>query len=323
MKTIVQNILLLICGVLLALLIAEGIARLIYTKPWYDRLLEEQTHTDCDWDWDRLNSQGLRGKNYSNLKPLHSHRVLILGDSFTFGAGVDDDNATFSALLEKQLNFEFSSKGETIEILNGGIIASLTPQWVDLLLRIQDSFQPDVILIVFFLRDGTKTGAIKSFFGPIRKEIESKNTDSFFYQYSYLIRLYLDYQDRLYLAKKYSLALNEAYLGSPEQTQEWENAKNNILKIKAIAKNRKSKIGFVVFPVLVELNNHYPFNDICKKVISFTTENNIPTHNLLPAFIGKNGPDLWISGFDQHPNPVAHKIAAESIQPFLKQLIQQ
>ena len=193
----------------MALVIVEGLARIIYTKPWHIKLLEEQRNTT--WKASiRRNSQGLRDQDYPKIKPLHTHRVLILGDSFTFGSGVADDNVIFPELLEKQLNVEFSTQGEMIEILNGGIEGSLTHQWVDLLLKVQDSFQPDVILIVFFLRDGTTTSSMGSFFRPIRQEIESKQTDSVFYQVSYLVRLYQEFESRCYLAKKYSRVLNES-----------------------------------------------------------------------------------------------------------------
>ena len=77
----------------------------------------------------------------------------------------------------------------------------------------------------------------------------------------------------------------------------------------------------VVFPVLAELNENYFFKDVGEEVIRFTTESGIPTHDLLPAFIGQNGPDLWVSPLDQHPNEAAHKIAADSILPFLRQII--
>jgi lysophospholipase L1-like esterase len=322
MKALLQNMLLVSCGIFAAFLIGEGVARIIYTKPWHARLLEAQA--DMNWRTSvRLNSQGLRDKDYADKKPVHSHRVLMLGDSFTFGSGVADTNVIFPELLERQLHAEYSSKGETIEILNGGIPGSLTHQWVDLLLKVEDSFKPDVIVIVFFLRDGTKTSSRGVFFDLVRKEIESRNAASFFYKHCYLIRLYKDYKDRRYFAEKYSTTLNNAYLGGRQQTEEWENAKRNILKIKAIAEKRKARIGFVVFPILVELNNRYPFKKISDVIIRFATENNIPAHDLLPAFTGKHGADLWVSGYDQHPNPSAHKIAADSIQPFLKYLIEQ
>jgi lysophospholipase L1-like esterase len=322
MKELQRNFLKMIMAVVVALLIGEGVSRLVYTKPWYDKLLEEQTNTSGKTSV-RRNAFGLRGRDYPSTKPSNCSRIIILGDSFTYGSGVTNDALVFPQLLENKLNAEFSKQGQSVEILNGGISGSLTDEWVKLLQKVQDSFQPDVVLVVFFLRDGTTTSSMGSFFGPIRDEMRSKNTASRIYRYSYLVRLIQDYRDRTYLSNRYSAVLNESYLGNIEETHEWEKAKKNILKIKVLAEQKKARMALVIFPVLVELNRHYPFNSICEVITRFCAENKIPVHNLLPAFIGKNGPDLWVSGGNQHPNPVGHEIAANSILPFLRELLQQ
>lgn len=230
-------------------------------------------------------------------------------------------SAIFPELLEKQLNIEFMQKGEKIEILNAGIGGSLTKQWVELLLNVKNHFHPDVILVVFFLRDSTKTSSMGSFFGPIREKIKSRDKQSFLYQYCYLFRLIQEHRDRLWLSKEYSISLLESYFGKDEQTKEWKNAKGNILRIKKIGEESHAKVALVVFPILVELNQHYPFKNICDIIIKFGIEQHISTHNLLPAFIGKSGPGLWVSSYDQHPNAKAHLIAANSILPFLRELL--
>lgn len=319
-KQIVKNTALVFFGVVVGLAIAEGAARIIYTKPWYLRMLEEQT-AHLQEGSIKINSLGLRGRDYPFPKPPNSKRVLMLGDSFTYGFGVSDDGAIFPSLLEKQLNAEFAQQGILIEILNGGMPGSLTDDWVDLLLRIKDSSELDVVLMVFFLRNGSRTGSMGAFFGPIRQELENRHQQMWLYQYSYIFRLYQDARDRAYLSDKYSKALNDSYFGGPGETEEWEIAKANILRIQGIAQEMDAKVGLVVFPVLVELNENYPFKAVCEVIAEYSRENDIPTHSLLPAFMGQDGPSLWVSSYDQHPNRVAHQIAADSMLPFLKQLL--
>lgn len=301
--------------------LVEGLSRMMYHKPWHQSLLEEQIAHQTN-DSIKTNIFGLRDKEYSSNQDLSTRRILILGDSFTFGSGVADDDAVFPEILERQLNKEYSRQGVSIEILNGGIPGSLTDQWVELLLRLEKSFMPDTVLVVFFLRDGTRTaGSIGGFFNPIRNELKLKNQKSFYYQYSYLFRLYQDARDRDYLSAKYSKLMNDSYSGGIEQTQEWETAKNNMLRIKEICEQKRAVLGLVVFPVLVELNRNYPFQKPVDLIVQFGLASGISTHNLLPAFRGKNGPDLWVSSFDQHPNAGAHQITADSILPFLRQLL--
>ena len=81
-------------------------------------------------------------------------------------------------------------------------------------------------------------------------------------------------------------------------------------------------VGLVVFPVLVELNKDYPFREVEELILRFGRENGLPAHDLLPAFLGQNAPDLWVSHFDQHPNEKGHLLAADSMFPFIKQLLE-
>ncbi len=102
---------------------------------------------------------------------------------------------------------------------------------------------------------------------------------------------------------------------------EWENAKNIIIKINSIGKEIKAKVGLVVYPILVELNQNYPFKDVCDCIIKFGTEYHIRNLSLSPSFMGKNAHDLWISANNQHPNEQAHLIVVNLVSPFLRDLL--
>lgn len=67
-----------------------------------------------------VNNLGLRGKDASFEKQPNQYRILMLGDSFTMGKGVED-NQTFSALLEASLNLRSDCNTTTLEVLNGGV----------------------------------------------------------------------------------------------------------------------------------------------------------------------------------------------------------
>lgn len=321
MKKILPNLLLLLMGLCLGLAAGEGFSRVIYTKPWYEKLVEAQA-PQADWTAGiQRNALGLRDRDYVTPKPANTKRVLLLGDSFTYGSGVADNSAVFARLLDKQLNAEFAERGTTVEILNGGIPGSLTDDWVELLEQVKGAFQPDVIVIVFFLRDGTRTSAGDSFFTPIRDEIVAHNQQSFWYQNSYLFRFYQDASDRNFISAKFAKALNDSYLGDNLQTQEWRTAQFNMRKIKAIGEETNTKVGLVVFPVLAELTTNYPFKSVCDVITKFGADNELPTHSLLPAFMGQNASDLWVSALNQHPNARGHEIAANSMLPFVRQLL--
>jgi hypothetical protein len=102
---------------------------------------------------------------------------------------------------------------------------------------------------------------------------------------------------------------------------EWASAQANLRELHAQAKESGATVGFVIFPILAQLDLNYPFQRITDLLQSFGTQEGMSVHNLLPAFMGRNGPELWNSAYDQHPNELAHQIAAESLLPFVMKLL--
>lgn len=97
-----------------------------------------------EWDVDyNINSLGFRTKEIGT-KPSNAYRILLLGDSFTEGWGVSQEN-TFSELLETKLNN--ISSGKKIETVNLGI-ASYSPIIHYLLIKnIGLSLFPDLVIL--------------------------------------------------------------------------------------------------------------------------------------------------------------------------------
>ena len=72
---------------------------------------------------------------------------------------------------------------------------------------------------------------------------------------------------------------------------------------------------------MIELNDAYPFRRICDLLQEFAVQHGMPVHNLLPDFMGEDAPSLWVSSRNQHPNERGHQIAADSMLPFVKGLL--
>ena len=69
----------------------------------------------------RVNHLGLRGRETTVEKPPGTRRIVMLGDSFTMGKGVEDDE-TFSVLVERALQASLAAcGGGSVEVLNGGV----------------------------------------------------------------------------------------------------------------------------------------------------------------------------------------------------------
>ncbi|MCB0337342.1 MAG: SGNH/GDSL hydrolase family protein, partial [Bdellovibrionales bacterium] len=99
----------------------------------------------------RTNSCGMRGPDAKVAKPLNTYRIMMLGDSFTFGWGVDEDKI-FARVLEDNLN-RISSNSTTFEVLNLGIPGYSTFQEVAKYLESYTDFEPDALLVYFISND--------------------------------------------------------------------------------------------------------------------------------------------------------------------------
>jgi lysophospholipase L1-like esterase len=315
LRTVLAHALLVLLGVAGALMIAEGLAGLFWEAPWYERLLVEQQQSQ-QHPYQR-NSLGLRGPELLPAVSGGPRRVLLIGDSFTFGLGVEDDAAPFPAVLGRRL----SDSSPPVEVVNGGIPGSLSADWLALWRRAGDLIDPDVVIAVFFLRDGTTLHTIPNFFGQIRREIARRNAGSTLYQYSHLYRRLRDLQDRSRVAEIFTESLIDAYVG--DDTEEWQNAQQNLLELRRLVEDHGAVFGLAVFPVLVELDGDYPFQRVVDALMDFARRNDIPALDMLPAFRGLNGPDLWVSSLDQHPNADGHRVAAQALLPFVRELLEQ
>ncbi len=93
------------------------------------------------------NSIGLRGPEVgAKTRP----RILVLGDSFTYGIGVNDDE-TFCSLLQQKL--------PSYEIINAGNGGKGTDYELKFYRTVGRGLQPDLVLTVFFENDFTENQA--------------------------------------------------------------------------------------------------------------------------------------------------------------------
>jgi lysophospholipase L1-like esterase len=98
----------------------------------------------------RTNSFGLRSPEVAVPKPEGTFRILILGDSFTFGFGVADDKV-FARRLEAQLRSR--NPNASIEVVNAGVL-SYCPLLEYLQYRHRlHVLEPDLVILNFDMSD--------------------------------------------------------------------------------------------------------------------------------------------------------------------------
>ena len=109
------------------------------------------------WEYEYTrNSDGYREDELSDEVARESDtRILFLGDSFTYGHGVNDKEVRFPELIESRLNAGDAANGHRFHVYNAGLPGTAPHIWIDDLKKLLPRYRPDYVFAVFFLRDGT------------------------------------------------------------------------------------------------------------------------------------------------------------------------
>lgn len=103
----------------------------------------------------RINSHSLRGADFPLAKSTGEKRVLVVGDSLTFGAGIDEEEA-FPARLEAALAERAASptNRERVHVINAGVNGASSWTYLRYVEARGLAFEPDALVVaVFFGND--------------------------------------------------------------------------------------------------------------------------------------------------------------------------
>jgi hypothetical protein len=99
----------------------------------------------------RINALGFRDdREYALVKKPGTFRIIVLGDSVTFGHGALS-NTTYPYLLEQRL--KQWRPGVNWEVWNLGVPGYNTTQELKYLQRVGDSYRPDLVIVGFYEND--------------------------------------------------------------------------------------------------------------------------------------------------------------------------
>jgi lysophospholipase L1-like esterase len=119
----------------------------------------------------KTNSAGFREDELPTEKSPSAFRIICLGDSWTFGANVDQE-AAYPERLRALIEQEFPDAG--LELLNLGVLGYSSYQGLELLKRVVLDLEPDLLLIGFAMNDANVAGwRDKDWFGD-QEEVPRK-----------------------------------------------------------------------------------------------------------------------------------------------------
>lgn len=243
---------------------------------------------------------------YPAAKEPGTFRVIVVGDSFTFGGKLQFDD-TFPKRLERMLNLNRNHR--RVEVLNWGVPGFSTRNEEVLVRRAGRDFHADLVILEITLNDPElKPYKVTHSFQDNQGDVVVSHwIFNYWKSLGYLVRrIYNTITHDDY--KKY-------YFDLYEKQDTWNNFKIGIRRIHQIASTEKVPVLGVIFPLFSHpLDERYPFAPLHEKIEQYLSSQSFPYLDLFSNYQGIPPERLQaMPGKDSHPNEIAHRIAADAI----------
>jgi lysophospholipase L1-like esterase len=251
----------------------------------------------------RINSQGLRDYEYLLAKPAGVYRIMLLGDSTTFGWGVPV-NETTAKILERNLNAQHLPGYDHVEVLNAGVGNYGTVQEVTYYQTRGRAFHPDLVVLVYFINDPE----------PVPVERKGFLVDS-----SYLIAFSVNRFDGVLRRIGTRPDWNKYYSSLYDDNRPgFQACKVALVDLASTTQRENTKLLVAILPELHQINNSYPFTAAHRKIKDVLAAERAPVLDLIDG-LRNHGPEssLWVTPLDDHPNGKANTLVAAQIQDWI------
>ncbi len=276
-------------------------------------------HVEDPWDkgsshwyevW--LNLEGFRDYEHNVGKMDGVFRIMVLGDSFTWGQGVEADKV-YPRVLQKKLNETISS--QRFEVINAAKRGWNTREELNYFKRRGVKYEPDLLLVGFVLNDPEPFDWRLRWKDswephPAARWLSQKSQLFHFL----LIEYYFFHYQYLDTENSYARYMEQVW---SEDSASWQDFRAAAKELCDVARENNVQIVVVLFPNMISLNDRYPFQKWHAMAQQVWVANGAKVLDLFPVFKGTRPRTLHVSVADQHPNARANAIAAEAIYQYL------
>jgi len=260
----------------------------------------------------RINSLGFRDRDYPARPPDGAVRLVCVGDSYTFGEGVEEEQS-YPKRLEKLLNDNTEHERPGFEVLNAGVAAHDISQMLANLKHNCIRLNPDIVLVGFTL---TKSQLWADPFIAEDGLIRCKGLSRWKHlRESVKIRSALGNWG----AHRWSKLCCASRLLPSYQPSSWDwiHVQNILRRFKALSLEHNFHLLVVIFPALFRLGPSHPFKPIYRIIEGFFDEETVHHLNLYPAIKGWRDREAVVQSCDFHPTPQAHQAFAAHLHDVL------
>lgn len=240
----------------------------------------------------RINSKGVRGPEIPHEKGGEAYRILYLGDSITFGFGIEADEGTYPYRVEAHLE---SDVGIEVETINAGV-GGYSP-WQELIYLKREGlrYSPDLVVLGFYLNDVTEKFSLPQFGG-------TGGSYQLNHAYSSAVDRWLSWSGGWAALKRVSAhftlgpnlqqgarevqALHvERLLTEPDEPfirKAWEITLGNMEKIVSVCRENNLDLLLIIFPDTIQVEAPELGEEPQEILAEFAQVHSLPCLDLLP-----------------------------------------
>lgn len=242
-------------------------------------------------------------------------RLIFIGDSFTEGQGVYEED-TFVSVLQARF-----PDAELLDCGRRGYDFPRLREWLEL--RLED--EPDVVVYAMVLNDPHQSEAFRArqvflddWILDRRRMVSEGDGSPPFWE----PRLFSLLADRIEAARV-STETQRWYRDMVEapNAEGWLHTLDDIDAMRAATEAEGASFHVALWPLMSSLERDYPFEDTHHTITEAIRMRSIDVLDTLPSFEGQDTPALWVHPADHHPNARAHRIFADAIEPMLRRAL--
>lgn len=237
----------------------------------------------------QVNGLGCRGPDYAIPRPPAHHRILVLGDSFTLGVGVHQRD-TFAAQLQDRLNKgPFATGIQNHEVINCGVSGYATREERLHYELISAQYDPQVVLVTMVFNDDI------SWLEEVQRGYDGS--------------------PRLYETWFRTAKLFADAFPANKRPYDYSQSLDELMTLSESVRARNSRLMVAIF----RFDEHDDQSArLATSVASRLKGTDIPFVDLGEALSKYPNEELFVHDVDHHPNEVAHRVAADTLDRFLR-----
>ncbi len=256
-----------------------------------------------------LNAHGFREREIE-AKPPGVLRVVVVGDSFTYGQGIAREDR-----LTERLDVIL---GPAVEVYNFGIFGANYPEHATIMATAIDVAEPDFVILQWYTNDmqppDAQRGGASYLAGPLHPHLNPHSALYFLANTAFM---------RVQRAVGLAPTFGDQFAPFHDpKSAEARDARARLERVLDIAREAATPHGIILWPsvgVRVRADDFMGEEALISQVLDVCHDRSLPCLDLRPALrVVPIDDSLTVNQFDTHPNALANQHAAEATARWLR-----